>query len=325
MYGAQVMGATRLQMMQENENSSRVNRTRYNDDYSLDTSGNHCLRYLLFYLFITAVFVQVWVVVATSANQASIIITAILTFLAIIVLARRHYVTSRSYQEEQMRRLRERSMRQNQTTIMLRPLGLSMRNIPEIPEGYSTGVSRSQLLSLPTFTYTPLSTEDNNDCIIGDINPSHQTHDQEMGYSTENDCTQQASDIVSSDNHVSDGKNNDIPNRIPPSARSTVCIVCLTDYVRGDQLVLLPCGHDYHQTCVFTWLASHRLCPVCKQEVTLKPPQEPANNNLSDLPSAIMSDGNPPVRSVDGNLPQTNYSVGISSTDLPTESGSDNA
>jgi hypothetical protein len=45
------------------------------------------------------------------------------------------------------------------------------------------------------------------------------------------------------------------------------CPVCLLDYEDGDELLVLPCRHRYHAQCVRTWLADHRVCPLCKDDV----------------------------------------------------------
>eukprot|EP01089_Gocevia_fonbrunei_P000688 TRINITY_DN1067_c0_g1_i1.p1 TRINITY_DN1067_c0_g1~~TRINITY_DN1067_c0_g1_i1.p1 ORF type:complete len:419 (-),score=68.32 TRINITY_DN1067_c0_g1_i1:50-1306(-) len=45
------------------------------------------------------------------------------------------------------------------------------------------------------------------------------------------------------------------------------CSICLTDYDEGDQIVTLPCVHNFHAECIKTWLKDSRLCPLCKAEV----------------------------------------------------------
>lgn len=43
------------------------------------------------------------------------------------------------------------------------------------------------------------------------------------------------------------------------------CAVCLTDFVIGDELTLLPpCGHLFHGACLLPWLKTHRHCPKCR-------------------------------------------------------------
>nr|CAD7256399.1 unnamed protein product [Timema shepardi] len=43
------------------------------------------------------------------------------------------------------------------------------------------------------------------------------------------------------------------------------CAVCLESYVGGATLCGLPCGHNYHQSCIMMWLSrDNHHCPVCR-------------------------------------------------------------
>lgn len=43
------------------------------------------------------------------------------------------------------------------------------------------------------------------------------------------------------------------------------CAVCLDEYVVGDLLKQLDCGHHFHKACIDPWLKKSRICPLCKQ------------------------------------------------------------
>merc|ERR1719382_1406780 len=46
------------------------------------------------------------------------------------------------------------------------------------------------------------------------------------------------------------------------------CCICLDDYVVGDKLRILPCGHAYHMKCIDPWLLKNkRVCSQCRKKV----------------------------------------------------------
>jgi len=45
------------------------------------------------------------------------------------------------------------------------------------------------------------------------------------------------------------------------------CPVCQEDYNQGENLVRLPCKHEYHGDCVKPWLNKHNSCPMCRQQI----------------------------------------------------------
>ena len=47
------------------------------------------------------------------------------------------------------------------------------------------------------------------------------------------------------------------------------CIICLSDFKVGQDIISLPCFHVFHKECIESWLKSKLWCPVCKFKVTL--------------------------------------------------------
>ncbi|KAB1214751.1 E3 ubiquitin ligase BIG BROTHER [Morella rubra] len=42
------------------------------------------------------------------------------------------------------------------------------------------------------------------------------------------------------------------------------CCICQEEYVDGDNLGILDCGHEFHFTCIIPWLVLKNSCPICK-------------------------------------------------------------
>jgi E3 ubiquitin-protein ligase RNF115/126 len=58
---------------------------------------------------------------------------------------------------------------------------------------------------------------------------------------------------------------------------SKACTVCQDDYNEQDELVEMPCGHEFHDACVINWLKLHNTCPVCRKAVEVEDVHEEAN------------------------------------------------
>merc|ERR1712130_1018693 len=54
------------------------------------------------------------------------------------------------------------------------------------------------------------------------------------------------------------------------------CAICMQQYKVGDELRILPCGHEFHCECVDKWLPMKKICPLCRHDVTKK---MTSNNN----------------------------------------------
>ncbi|PON68223.1 43kDa postsynaptic protein [Parasponia andersonii] len=48
---------------------------------------------------------------------------------------------------------------------------------------------------------------------------------------------------------------------------SNVCVVCIEEFVKGEELRELPCKHIYHKDCILTWLKQRNTCPECRYEL----------------------------------------------------------
>jgi len=53
---------------------------------------------------------------------------------------------------------------------------------------------------------------------------------------------------------------------ISPSDENS-CSICLECVAVGDNIRVLPCGHEFHMDCVDKWLYSNATCPICKTSI----------------------------------------------------------
>eukprot|EP01135_Chromosphaera_perkinsii_P004765 Nk52_evm37s295 gene=Nk52_evmTU37s295 len=45
------------------------------------------------------------------------------------------------------------------------------------------------------------------------------------------------------------------------------CVICLNNYVEGDELRITPCNHNFHSKCIDKWLKINKKCPLCMQSI----------------------------------------------------------
>jgi hypothetical protein len=61
------------------------------------------------------------------------------------------------------------------------------------------------------------------------------------------------------------------------SENDQVCSICLDEFCRREERVVLPCSHGFHTCCANRWLSSESTCPVCRTPV----PQESVSVTLT--------------------------------------------
>eukprot|EP01064_Diplonema_japonicum_P005484 TRINITY_DN1365_c0_g3_i2.p1 TRINITY_DN1365_c0_g3~~TRINITY_DN1365_c0_g3_i2.p1 ORF type:complete len:191 (+),score=40.34 TRINITY_DN1365_c0_g3_i2:49-621(+) len=47
------------------------------------------------------------------------------------------------------------------------------------------------------------------------------------------------------------------------------CPICITALEDDNAAIFLPCSHVFHSDCLQPWIADHKTCPICKQEITI--------------------------------------------------------
>jgi len=59
------------------------------------------------------------------------------------------------------------------------------------------------------------------------------------------------------------------------------CTVCMDDFKLQEQVRRLPCGHHFHEACIFPWLTRHNTCPVCRNAAINTETTTSGGNNSS--------------------------------------------
>ncbi|XP_077981446.1 RING finger protein 11-like [Glandiceps talaboti] len=51
------------------------------------------------------------------------------------------------------------------------------------------------------------------------------------------------------------------------SKKNRECVICMSEFVYGDSIRILPCMHIYHIACIDDWLMRSFTCPSCMEPV----------------------------------------------------------
>jgi E3 ubiquitin-protein ligase RNF115/126 len=84
------------------------------------------------------------------------------------------------------------------------------------------------------------------------------------------------------------------------------CSVCMDDVAIGDEVVLLPCNHWFHETCAGAWLSEHNTCPICRKGIdgeaapsNSRRSSQSAPNSRNEYRSRRLSAARMPLRRAD--------------------------
>jgi len=59
------------------------------------------------------------------------------------------------------------------------------------------------------------------------------------------------------------------------------CTICIDEVKVGDEVVVLPCRHWFHEECASLWLKQHNSCPVCRAPIDGTAAGKPRNDATS--------------------------------------------
>ena len=82
------------------------------------------------------------------------------------------------------------------------------------------------------------------------------------------------------------------------------CSICLMEVTEGQDTILLPCGHMFHDKCVTKWLEIHNTCPLCRFELPTDDADYERQRNQRNQQREENIRNNPNVRPIDFNHPE---------------------
>jgi hypothetical protein len=69
------------------------------------------------------------------------------------------------------------------------------------------------------------------------------------------------------------------------------CTICIDEVRVGDEVIVLPCKHWFHEECASLWLKQHNSCPVCRAAIDGAAAGKPRNEGVGaqDTPQGTSS------------------------------------
>lgn len=196
----------------------------------------------LFYFVFGFVLIRVWILLIESGSVLVESIGGAVTFLLFVALYMRYRILRLQQEEFEINR--------NHQDVHNPDMAL-LQALFSIPR---RGISQEIINSLYCFNYTGRNDQNVNE---GNTSPPTSTR-------TADDSTAIQADELMLNSVVGDIENG--PQNYTESD-ACCCSICLAEYVQNERLLMLPCRHVYHQSCVTEWLLGHSQCPLCKQDV----------------------------------------------------------
>lgn len=109
--------------------------------------------------------------------------------------------------------------------------------------GRRNGLAQDIIDTLPTRIYTEKATPEN----------SNSTRNKDADDQKQNDNNKESTSNETNDVGLDADDDDD-----------NCCPICLVEYKEGDEMRCLPCGHEFHKTCVDSWLENNASCPSCR-------------------------------------------------------------
>lgn len=81
-------------------------------------------------------------------------------------------------------------------------------------------------------------------------------------WTVQEDPSEAPKPVGASKNQIADLPMVRLPE-IPCGEEAPSCSICLVDFIGGEVVRKLPCGHYFHDSCIDSWLGRNKNCPLC--------------------------------------------------------------
>ena len=97
----------------------------------------------------------------------------------------------------------------------------------------------------------------------------------DSGYNSRSNSSIDSNDDKNDDAHINDIiDKNCVISKIKRTRKlaedKKKCLICLENFKKGDNIIILPCIHIFHSDCIKNWMKKQLLCPICKNKINNK-------------------------------------------------------
>ncbi len=80
--------------------------------------------------------------------------------------------------------------------------------------------------------------------------------------------TEDINESLLNDKTITDIKKNIVKYGSIKCVEGDICVICLEEYDKEDNILMLDCSHYYHSDCLMDWFIKNTLysCPLCRSE-----------------------------------------------------------
>ena len=116
--------------------------------------------------------------------------------------------------------------------------------------------------------------------ISDDLGEEEIIYDNDKNNSNENeeieDNEEEELELNSSDDDYNNGIDENAIKNFPISKIKDVsklteekkkCCICLENFKKNDETMILPCIHIFHSNCIKKWMKRQDICPICKNKI----------------------------------------------------------